>query len=188
MSQSQDPRLQEIVEVKNDIALLDVDITIETTLDTPNIQQEQFELMANIAQGRSEIPFASLLRLSSLRDKDKIIEEIEADQKAQAEAQAQQAEVATRLETAKAVEKEAKAQNIQAQAAETAAKTEQIKSETALEAQTAPLLALAERLEKEARMLKDQAAAKKLEEEALNTEIQNKLLIITPPKDTGVII
>jgi hypothetical protein len=113
MMETQDPRLNQIVEVRNPIAELDLDINIETTLDTPNIQQEQFELLANIAQGRSEIPFAALLRLSTLRNKDQILKDIEAQAKAAGEAEAQKNAITLASEQAKAQEKLSKAAKIE---------------------------------------------------------------------------
>lgn len=145
MMQSQDPRLNEITEVRNDVAELSVDINIETALDTPNIQAEQFELLAAIAQGRSEIPFAALLRLSSLRDKDAIIKEIEAQQQAAGQA----------------------AQQVQA--------IEQMKVQV-------------ESAEKAAKAKKYEAEIQKLEQESIQTMIQNHLLVEQPPKDSAVVL
>jgi len=115
MMQAEDPRLQEITEIRNPVAELDIDINIETSLDTPNIQQEQFELLANIAQGRSEIPFSSLLRLSNLRDKDSIIKDIEAQQTAMGQAQQQRDAMEVAAEQAKAEEKNAKTRKLDAE-------------------------------------------------------------------------
>lgn len=92
MMQAQDPRLQQPVMVRNEPGELDMDIILEQALDTVNTQAEQFELLATLAQGRPEIPFVALLRLSTLRDKEDIISEIEEGEQNQAqlvEAQAQ---------------------------------------------------------------------------------------------------
>jgi hypothetical protein len=88
MMQMQDPRLGQFIEVRNDVANLDVDIIIETSYDTVNIQREQFELLSKIAQTRPDVPFTEVLKLSELRGKDKIIQSIE--QSAQQNSQAQQ--------------------------------------------------------------------------------------------------
>jgi len=77
MQQAQDPRLGQFVEMRNDVAELDMDIILEQRLDTINIQQEQFTLLAQLAGNRPEIPFTSILKLSELRDKDSLIEKIE---------------------------------------------------------------------------------------------------------------
>lgn len=86
MVQASDPRLQQITEVRNPVPELDIDIKLEQSLDNVNTQAEQFELLAQMAQGRPEIPFTTLLRLSSFRDKDELIEQIEKGQSAQMEA------------------------------------------------------------------------------------------------------
>jgi hypothetical protein len=88
MMQMQDPRLQQIVEVQNEVAQLDMDIIIETSYDTVNLQREQFDLLAKIAQTNPNVPFTEVLKLSELRGKDKIIKSLE--QSAQAASQQQQ--------------------------------------------------------------------------------------------------
>lgn len=77
LMQEQSPVLQEIVEVKNKVAELDVDIIIEESADIVNIQQEQFATLAQFAQGRPEIALEDLIALSNLRNKDELIEKIE---------------------------------------------------------------------------------------------------------------
>lgn len=101
MMQMQDPRLNQLVEVRNDVAQLDMDIIIETAYDSVNIQREQFELLAKIAQTRPDVPFTEVIKLSELRGKDKIIQTLE--QSAQAASQAQQEAVQMEKEE-KAVE------------------------------------------------------------------------------------
>ena len=90
MIEQKNPMLQQIVEVKNEVAKLDMDIIIETSYDTVNIQREQFELLAKIAQTRPDVPFTEVIKLSELRGKDKIIETLESS--AHAAQQAQQAD------------------------------------------------------------------------------------------------
>ena len=85
MMQQQDQRLQQVVEIKNDVSMLDMDIIIETAYDTVNLQREQFDLLAKIAQTNPNVPFTEVLKLSELRGKDKIIATLE-----QAQQQAQQ--------------------------------------------------------------------------------------------------
>jgi hypothetical protein len=90
MMQAQDPRLQQLVEVRNDVSYLDMDIIIETSSDIVNMQREQFELLAKIAQTRPDVPFTEVIKLSELRGKDEIIDQIEQTAKAQQQAQAEQ--------------------------------------------------------------------------------------------------
>jgi len=96
MMEIQDPRLQEIIEVRNDVAELDVDIIIEQSIDSITAMAEEFELLSNVAQTRPEIPFTSILRLSNVRQKtkDEIIKEIKAQQESiqQSQQAAQQKE------------------------------------------------------------------------------------------------
>lgn len=105
--QQGDPRakalLESPVETRNDVAELDVDIILEQGLDTVTIQNEQFELLATLAQNRPEIPFTSLLRLSSLRDKDDLIKHVE-------EAEANRAQFAQQEAEAEAAKAEKLAQ------------------------------------------------------------------------------
>lgn len=115
--QSQDPRLQELVEVRNPVAELEVDIIIEQSPDIINIQQEQFSELAKIAQGRPDlVPFSTLLKLSSLRNKDELIKEIEERQNAAQQAQQQAAEV-------ESAETQADIEATQAKSAKTKAET-----------------------------------------------------------------
>lgn len=85
MMQAKDPRLQEVVEIKNPVAKLDMDIILDHSPNMINVQQEQFELMANLAANRPEIPFTALLKLSEVRDKEDLIDQIEEGEKRQAE-------------------------------------------------------------------------------------------------------
>lgn len=75
--QIQSPILQEIIEVKNNVAELDMDIIIEESQDVVNVQQEQFAMLTQFAQGRPEIALEDLIELSNLRNKDELIEKIE---------------------------------------------------------------------------------------------------------------
>lgn len=127
MLQSQDPRLEQLVDVKNDVTELDLDIIIEQSLDTVNIQNEQFELVAKIMQTRpDEIPLGVLLKLSSLRDKDKIIKEIEEGQKAAQQASQERNQLEMQKEQATTAEKQAKAGKIKAEELQTNVQTQLI--------------------------------------------------------------
>lgn len=136
--QARDPRLNQIIETRNALAELDVDILIDVSLDTVNIQQEQFELFAKLAQtgGLTE----EIIELSNLRQKlkDKLIQNIRSRQ----QAASQQAQAMQQVE-----------------AQESQAKSEE-----------------------------KQASAIKKRQEAIQTSVQTKLLLETPPDDTGVVI
>jgi hypothetical protein len=65
--------------VEHPIAEMDVDITIETTPDTANIQQEQFlGLIELVKSGAVQIPPQILIKASSLPDKTALLEEMKA--------------------------------------------------------------------------------------------------------------
>ncbi|MDR5802143.1 hypothetical protein [Caballeronia sp. LZ001] len=88
-----DPRLDQIVRVDNDIAGLDVDITIEEGPDVANIQAEQFQMLTQLAQSGIPFPPNVLIEASQLRNKDKLIEMLEQAQQGQAQAQQQAAQL-----------------------------------------------------------------------------------------------
>lgn len=126
----QDPRLQQIQEVRNDLAELDVDILIELSLDTVNIQQEQFELFAKLAQTGNLTE--EIIELSTLRhkQKDKLIKMIQARQQAasqQAQAQtqldAQESQAKAAEDIASAKDKEASANKKTQEAIQTSVQT-----------------------------------------------------------------
>lgn len=71
-----DPRLQEVVEVKNEVAKLDVDIIVEEGQDVATLQIENFETLANLAKAGMPIPPDVLIEASSLRNKDQILEKM----------------------------------------------------------------------------------------------------------------
>lgn len=82
---------QVVVEVKNRPAEMDMDIIIDATADTANVQQEQFAELTKLAQvyGPQEVPFDDLLEASNLPKKRELIEKRQARQ--QEAAQMQQA-------------------------------------------------------------------------------------------------
>lgn len=83
----------QVVEVRNQVAELDVDITIDEGVDTPTVQAEQFDTLAKIMPGLTNLPplYAKLLiQSSSLRDKDKLLEMLDQPPPPE-QAQAQQA-------------------------------------------------------------------------------------------------
>ncbi len=122
MMQAQDPRLGQYIETRNEVASATVDVILDVMPDTLTIQNEQFQLLAQLAASRPEIPFSAILKLSQIREKDAILEELEA----QVEASAQLQQVQTQLEVA---EKQADIENKQVDTTKKAAETEQTKLE-----------------------------------------------------------
>jgi len=88
---------QVVVEVKNRPAEMDMDIIIDATPDTVNIQAEQYSELVKLAQvyGPQEVPFDDLLEASNLPKKRELIEKREARRQ---EASQQQPPVDPRLE------------------------------------------------------------------------------------------
>jgi len=114
-----DPRLSQVVEVKNQPAKIDVDIIIDDMPDTVNIQQEQFDIIASLASTRPDVPLSAVVKLSQIRDKEKFMESISGtDEEKQQQAEAGQAKMQLDMEekqadirgkNAKAAESESKA-------------------------------------------------------------------------------
>ena len=97
-----DPRSREVVGVQNQIAELDVDIIVDEAPDTVNIQAEQFELLTQMYQATPNvIPPDLVLEMSSLRNKDKVLERVrgamEASAKKEEERYQQEAMTAQQL-------------------------------------------------------------------------------------------
>lgn len=143
------PALGNIVEVRNALPELVMDIIIQTSPDSINIQREQFELLAQIAQTRPEVPFTEVLKLSELRGKDKIIKNIEDQARAASEEQRQKGDVAfqteigekqskTALNAAKAQKETAAIRGEIADAEKASAEAQQTNVQTILIAETPP--------------------------------------------------
>lgn len=78
--------LDQVMDIRNPVAELDVDIILEQSFDVVNIQQEQFELLAQLAQNpNSGIDPIELIRVSQLRGKDELIDRLEKAREAQQE-------------------------------------------------------------------------------------------------------
>ena len=100
MAQS-DPTMGEVVEKRNDVVEMDMDIILENAPDTITIQQEQFDTLAQLAGTRADPQmFNALLKLSSLKNKDEVLEmfngskdDAQQQQQAQAEQQQQQQQI-----------------------------------------------------------------------------------------------
>lgn len=105
-----DPSMSTVVEKSNDVEKMDVDIIIEDAPDTIAIQQEQFEVIAQLAQAQPQNPalFEMVVELSTIRNKDKVLERLkggsnpEQQQAMQAQMQAQQESQAAKTQRDKA--------------------------------------------------------------------------------------
>ncbi|HEU4804994.1 MAG TPA: hypothetical protein VFS91_04180 [Nitrobacter sp.] len=77
---SRDPMAQQPIRIENPVAELDVDIVIDEGMDTPTVQAEQFDTLTKIMPGIVNLPppmMKLLVMASSLRDKDKLLQELE---------------------------------------------------------------------------------------------------------------
>lgn len=142
MVAAQDPRLNEVFEIRNNTQELDVDIILDEAPDTVTVQQEQFEVIAELAKiyGPAAVPFEVILELSSLRNKDMVMDKIKGDPQV-AQMQAQMAEMHHQMQIMAAqLGLELQAANVEnvkadtagkvAKAAQAAADTEKTMAET----------------------------------------------------------
>lgn len=129
-----DPRLQQVIEVKNPVAEIDVDILIEEGPDVVTLQGETFEQLSQLAQAGVPIPPDVLIAAAPLRGKDKLIERMKEAQEQQEQAQQQMAQQAMQMEGAKV---EADIGKTKAQTADTMASAQQrqVDAETKLSAE-----------------------------------------------------
>lgn len=88
-----DPRLQQVAGIENQVSEMDVDIIVEDSPDVATLQIEQFEALAALAQAGIAFPPEIYIRASQLRDKEKMIQMLQGgdDPEAQAAAQQEQA-------------------------------------------------------------------------------------------------
>lgn len=73
-----DPQMQQVEQIENQLAELDVDIILEDGPDSVTIQSEQFEQLVELKKADpASIPTEMVIEASSLRNKDKILEHIQ---------------------------------------------------------------------------------------------------------------
>lgn len=169
----QRPDLGAIVEVRNEVAELDVDIVIEEAPDTITIQQEQFETLADVLRAGLPPEYTrALIELSQMRDKRRVLDLLEGDEQEKAARQQQeqqQQEIAARGAAAEIAEKESKAELNQASAAAKLADIGHAAGGAGGEALPAP----AQPVDEVERMAK-LAHARKLNAEAEAQELENQ--------------
>jgi len=122
MVSNEDPRLQEIIEVRNPIPELDMDIILEQSFDFVNAQEEQFEMLIQFGRN-ADIDLIDLLEVSQIRGKDELIDKIEKRRQAQAQAAGGEQQM-------QAQERAAKTENVQANTAKTVVEAQQKQVET----------------------------------------------------------
>ncbi|MCA0358725.1 MAG: hypothetical protein LCH78_18075 [Proteobacteria bacterium] len=112
VNQPQTDEFGQQIGVENQIAAMDVDIIIDTVPDTANVQQEQFAMLVELAKvgALGQNPGPLLLEASSLPNKAKVIEKLQAPtDPAQQQMQQQAAELQARGAAAKVAKDEADA-------------------------------------------------------------------------------
>jgi len=122
LEQENPQALEEVVEISNDVAELDMDIILDQSFDTVNVQQEQFELIMQFG-AHQNMDIIDLIEMSQIRGKDDLIERIEKRRKEQAESQQQAQQIQIEGEAVKLQETASKAalnqQNAQQKQVET---------------------------------------------------------------------
>jgi hypothetical protein len=111
------PQMGEVVETRNNVKELNMDIIVEDVPDTAILQHEQFEVLANLAGTRADpAMFEALLSLSSIKNKDEILEKFKPNE----QVQAQQAQVEQQVTQMDMADKAADIAKKQAEAQKTA--------------------------------------------------------------------
>ncbi len=170
--QTDDPRLEAPIEIRNPVAMLDVDIILDQSFDSVNIQQEQFEMLAQFAQGAPDIDIIDLIELSQWRGKEELIEKIE-------QRRADRAQQFGNVAQLQAISQQAKAAEDQASA--------KLKEQQAIEQQlkNMKLLNGTEDLSKVQETI---ARASKTEQEALQKALENQSLARNPDENPQVFV
>lgn len=80
----QDPAMQVVVERRNVVADMDIDIVVDEMPDVANLQQEQFQVLGEMVRGgaipMSQAVAEALIEASQIRNKDKIIKALRGDE------------------------------------------------------------------------------------------------------------
>jgi hypothetical protein len=108
--QPNDPRLQQVIRIENDITDLDIDITIAEGQDIPTMAAETFQTLVQLAGMQPGlIPGEVLIAASSLRNKDDLLAMMKAHMQEQGQQQQAAAQVAQQTQQAKNTETQSKA-------------------------------------------------------------------------------
>lgn len=100
LQQAEDPRLGNVIEIRNQVAQLDIDVILDENVDTINAQQQQFVALTELARVQpDQVPFEVMLELSAIDNKRQIKDMLKGD-KQQARAQAEFAQLQQQLQDA----------------------------------------------------------------------------------------
>jgi hypothetical protein len=129
----QDPRMGMVIGIKNNVAEMDVDISIEEVPDTANVMQEQFEALTAIFPAipdpQKPAALEMLIESSNIRNKSQFLEKLKGggeDPQQQAMAQQEQMEQQQMAKAAAAADIQKK----QADAAKAGAEVQKVEAET----------------------------------------------------------
>lgn len=102
MEIDQDPRLEQQMGIKNNVAEIDVDIILDEGPDVITIQQEQFGALLELAKiyGPEAVPFESVVELSGLRNKERFLDKSKGNEISEEEQQIQQTQFKMQIEAA----------------------------------------------------------------------------------------
>lgn len=129
----QDPTMGEIVEKRNDVKELEMDIIIEEAPETVTLQQEQFETLANLSAARADpMMFEALIMASSLKNKEEILEKFRGDPEQARQQQQAQAEKEEQLNQILMAQKQVEIEGLQANNQKLVADTQKVLSEIPL--------------------------------------------------------
>ena len=112
-----DPRLETVVRLENSLDQMDVDITVEEGPDSPTMQAEQFaQIMQLPREILQQFPPEFIIKASSLRNKDELVQMLKDHQTQQAAGQQQQQQAAQSMQQAQLAKLQADAADKIAQA------------------------------------------------------------------------
>ncbi len=98
-------QLQQVVDVENVPAKMGMDIILDEVPESANIQQEQFEILANLATSGVQLPPKLLIKASAIRNKKELLDELDKQENnpaAQAASQAQMELLTAQIEKLRA--------------------------------------------------------------------------------------
>lgn len=133
----QDPRLNQVIDTRNNVAEIDVDIIIDESPDTLTTQEEQFKMLAELVKvyGPQAVPFKVLIELSTLRNKKRVLDMLEGTDEEKGSRQqmaAMQAQLQQQQLQAQMAEQQSKVAKNMADTRKINAQAEQIEMETQL--------------------------------------------------------
>lgn len=110
-----DPRLDQVVGIRNNVAELDVDIVVDDAPDTTTLVGEQFSELVDLYRASpQDVPFKLLIEASQFKNKDKLLEIMEEAEKNAAAGQEQQQQLLERVRQLEEANATAEIENTQA--------------------------------------------------------------------------